>query len=1051
MDRGSGVPGTTPHDGWTNALASLVDLDVLDGLFAPLRSAVVVIDDSEVVVYASPAIEEILGYEPRSLIGHNVREFVDSHTTEATLDLVGFRSGAVRTGTRVQAVTADGRSQEVTVHSGQRELAGVDGLWILHVERPGGAVGQIDALRQRLAVEDLLTGIASSLVRRPMHDLDEGIVETLAVIGRHARVDRSYLLLVDDQTATLNLAHEWVAEGVTQRRTGQDTVGLGELGPWIDRLAAGDPVYVTATHQLRDDEEGGRAHMERGPAEALLAAPVLDDRHLLGAIVVESCTERVWADDHLTVLESAAGILAQALGRRTAEERVAAAFHRAPLGMAVVDPQGTHLEVNPHYCELVGRTPAELTGMSVTDLVARSDRTDMISRFRALLEGRVDRMVAEVTMVCSKGLERRVRAHCAAVGDDGELRQAVLHVEDISEQYARQQELEASEERYRTLIENSPAIVTRFDRRQRMIYMSPAFDRTNDASILTELFTSEFNVGRWENVLRRVMATGERDDGEWAVEIGGERRWFQSRAVPEFAPDGSVEHVLVMATDITALKRTEAELAHRALHDPLTGLANRTLLEETVNRLLRDEPPAHSVAVLFVDLDRFKVVNDSLGHHAGDHLITVVAARLQASVPASATIGRVGGDEFVVVLSGLADPGEPMRIAEMLRESLSVPVQLGTTAVTPTVSIGLALYGEPHDSAEALLRDADSAMYLAKARGRNRSEFCDDALRRQATDRLELEHQLRRSVDLGGLTVNYQPEFEIGADGVVAVLGAEALARWDHPTRGRLEAGRFIELAEETGIILELGRWVLMAACREAGRWRRAWPAQPLVLRVNLSPRQLVQPELADMVVQAVAQGGIEPSLLCLEITETALMDDPEAGGRVLAELHDLGVQLAIDDFGTGYSSLAQLKRFPVDVLKIDRSFVDGLGFDTEDTAIVEAIVSMSSALGLEVVAEGVELDVQLHELVRLGCHRAQGFGLAMPMAADDLMGCFQQYLQETPRSSTSEPVTVDLVAADEQASDGDRPHAGTSTDATAEISDHAEAAATASDPDVGR
>ncbi len=332
-----------------------------------------------------------------------------------------------------------------------------------------------------------------------------------------------------------------------------------------------------------------------------------------------------------------------------------------------------------------------------------------------------------------------------------------------------------------------------------------------------------------------------------------------------------------------------------------------------------------------------------------------------------------------MLIEDFIDPRDPITLAQRIQRVLKEPVVVDGNEVFTTVSIGIAVANSADDTAVGLLRDADAAMYLAKARGRDRYEIFDEELRLQATERLQTESHLRRAVEMGEIEVYYQPELSLDTG---VMVGAEALARWHHPVAGLLEAGAFIELAEDSGLILDLGEWVLNEACRQAGEWHRERPDFPLTIRVNLSARQIAQPHLVDQVVAAMAAGGIKPSSLCLEITETALMSDPAAGLRVLQDLRSLGVELAIDDFGTGYSSLSYLKRFPVDVLKIDRSFVDGLGDDPEDTAIVTAIISLARALGLRVVAEGVETRRQLDELRRLGCDRGQGFMFARPRPA---------------------------------------------------------------------
>ncbi len=589
-----------------------------------------------------------------------------------------------------------------------------------------------------------------------------------------------------------------------------------------------------------------------------------------------------------------------------------------------------------------------------------------------------------------------LRLHISGVrARDGKLRYTVSHAEDITERHRQELELQASEQRYRTVVESSPAIIARFDRDLHLVYLSPAYEQLTGISVSEVIghTASIFGVAdeqQWTLALERVISSGESLDTEWEFEVSGKPMWFQSRAVPEFDEEGLVEHVLVMNTDITALKRTEAELAHQALHDPLTGLANRALLIDQLTRILaRRKRIAQAVGLLFLDLDRFKVVNDSLGHTAGDHLLVAAAARLSSALRPTDTVARLGGDEFVVLIDDFSDPRDPIMLAERIHAVLKEPVVVDGTEVFTTVSIGIAVATGPDDTAGGLLRDADAAMYLAKARGRDRYEIFDENLRTQATERLQTETHLRRAVEMGEIEVYYQPELSLDSG---VMLGCEALARWHHPVGGLLEAGAFIELAEDSGLIIDLGAWVLTEACRQAGVWRRERPDFPLTMRVNLSARQIAQSDLVDQVVTALEGAGIEPSSLCLEITETALMSDPAAGLKVLQDLHELGVELAIDDFGTGYSSLSYLKRFPVDVLKIDRSFVDGLGDDPDDTAIVTAIISLGRALGLRAVAEGVETRRQLDELRRLGCDRAQGFMFARPRPAALLWEAAEPY-----------------------------------------------------------
>ena len=430
--------------------------------------------------------------------------------------------------------------------------------------------------------------------------------------------------------------------------------------------------------------------------------------------------------------------------------------------------------------------------------------------------------------------------------------------------------------------------------------------------------------------------------------------------------------------------RVDEEVRHRALHDPLTGLPNRALaldrLEGALNRRRRD---GRAVALLLLDLDQFKLVNDSLGHKAGDDLLVVLAPRLHDAVRPSDTVARLGGDEFLVVCEGLDGVREAMIVAERVAHAITQPIVLAQGEHFITASIGIALAEHADADPEGLLRDADAAMYRAKERGRGRYELFDDKLRTRVLRRLRTETELRRALEHDELRVVYQPVVEVDSGDVAAV---EALVRWEHPERGLLHPVDFIPVAEDAGLIGALGDWVLSAACRDAAAWQARFEREePLLLCVNASARQLANAAFPARVADLMARHGLAPGSLALEITESVLMEEAHAPVTVLASLREYGLRLLLDDFGTGYSSLAYLKRFPLDVLKIDRSFIAGLGRDEEDSAIVAAIVRMARTLGLAVVAEGVERPEQLEQLRELGCERAQGRLIAGPMPAVEL------------------------------------------------------------------
>jgi diguanylate cyclase (GGDEF)-like protein len=433
------------------------------------------------------------------------------------------------------------------------------------------------------------------------------------------------------------------------------------------------------------------------------------------------------------------------------------------------------------------------------------------------------------------------------------------------------------------------------------------------------------------------------------------------------------EHASIALTDA----RMVADAMHQAVHDALTGLPNRTLFTDRVEHALAvARRRGTMVAVLFFDLDNFKVVNDSLGHHAGDELLVAVAGRLSGALRATDTVARFGGDEFGVLLEDVKHERDAVRVAEQVAELFRTPFRVAADQHVVTASIGIALSGRRGDSPTALIRDADAAMYRAKLRGRAGYEVFDDEMRARAVERMSVEGKLRDAVANDELRLVFQPIVSLD-DG--RILGAEALVRWQHPERGLLGPGEFIGIAEESGLIATIGDWVLTNACREAA----SWPGEePLTVSVNLSPRQ-VNPRLIDSVASAITDSSLEPERLALEITEGVLLEDSDASRGTLKALKALGVHLVLDDFGTGYSSLNYLKRLPLDGIKIDRSFIGGLGTDADDTAIVSAVAGMASSLGLTLIAEGVETAAQVRELQRLSCQRAQGYHFGRPMAPE--------------------------------------------------------------------
>ena len=554
--------------------------------------------------------------------------------------------------------------------------------------------------------------------------------------------------------------------------------------------------------------------------------------------------------------------------------------------------------------------------------------------------------------------------------------------------------LRESEERFRQMAESIGDVFWLGDTaRRRALYLSPAFERIFCMPVAAVYADARAWVAHVHEddraALSAHMDSTEAVDFEIGFRVcppGHETRFVQMRVYVVRDGEGRLVRRAGVIQDVTERKAQEARIEHLAYHDSLTGLPNRAMLMDRLGQALSQAQRLdQQVAVLFIDLDRFKIVNDSLGHPVGDQLLQEIARRLRASLRDNDTVARVGGDEFQVVVGNVAGASDAARIAEKLMRVLGEPFVLEGQELHVTASLGVSLFPRDGASGELLLKYADIALYEAKGEGRNAYRFFSPEMNAQAHGRLRLENDLRRAVERHELELHYQPQLDLGTGEVCAV---EALVRWRHPVRGLVLPNAFIPMAEETGLVMGIGEWVLNEACRQVAQWQREGLADnlsPLRVAVNISARQLQRPGLDGAVRRALALSGLPADCLELEITESSVMLDPSHAQSVLQSLRELGVQLSIDDFGTGYSSLAYLKRLPLDRLKIDRSFIGGIPSDSDDAAIVETIIVMTHKLGLRVIAEGVETLEQQLQLVRQGCDEMQGFLLAHPVPADEL------------------------------------------------------------------
>jgi diguanylate cyclase (GGDEF)-like protein/PAS domain S-box-containing protein len=456
----------------------------------------------------------------------------------------------------------------------------------------------------------------------------------------------------------------------------------------------------------------------------------------------------------------------------------------------------------------------------------------------------------------------------------------------------------------------------------------------------------------------------------------GSVRYIRTSGEPVFDAGGNFCGYRGISRDVTAAIVAEQKVHELARFDSLTGLPNRNMfLGELDRAIARAQRLDHGFAVCFLDLDRFKTVNDTLGHEAGDDLLRCMAQRLASVLRRNDMVARLGGDEFVVMLDGSADGGDLALVAQKLLGAVGKPVELQGCSFLVTASIGIARFPGDGSDAATLLKHADAAMYQAKDNGKNKIQFYTAELADQAARQFELESALRLALVRDELVLHFQPKVGVAGGQIV---GLEALVRWQHPVRGLVPPGEFIPLAEERGLIVPLGRWVMQQACRQIRDWRSAGLQSPPVA-VNLSVRQFADEGLVDHLVHSMATHGVTAADIEVELTESVLMADPERANAVLGRLRELGVRISIDDFGTGYSSLSYLKRFPAEAVKIDRSFISGLPDDANDAAITQAVIAMAHSLGLQVVAEGVETPAQLATLLRLGCDEAQGYLTGRP------------------------------------------------------------------------
>jgi diguanylate cyclase (GGDEF)-like protein/PAS domain S-box-containing protein len=655
----------------------------------------------------------------------------------------------------------------------------------------------------------------------------------------------------------------------------------------------------------------------------------------------------------------------------------------------LVDDCWTLLSVSPGCRELTGYAAEDLVGNPENSLEALThpeDRAAVRGTILAALDIKV-RYRMEYRIVCRDGEEKWVLERGVGLRDEAGRQIIEGYLEDITDRVLAQIQLAETELRYRSIFENSVVGMFQSTESGRYLaanqalatlyrYPSPEALISSLADIATGLYVDQRRRADFKRLIQR---DGRVSDFESEVICrDGSRIWISENAHAVCAPDGTLLYYEGTVEDITERHRYQSVLQHQATHDPLTGLPNRNLLQDRLEQAVQLAQRQHSKVVLaFVDLDNFKVINDSLGHAAGDELLIEIAGRLRQSLRGVDTVARYGGDEFVLIIGEQASGENTRQLLERLLASVQAPLTLEGHALRINCSIGVSVYPDDAQDLDGLLRVADVAMYHAKKTGKGQYHFYTRDLNQVVQDRFVLESALQGAIEHNELTVVYQPK----VDATARVRGLEALVRWNSAGQGLVTPDRFIPLAEETGQILAIGEQVLYAACRAAATWPLV-DGQALSVAVNLSARQLKEPGLPAVVADALAVSGLPPECLELEITESMIMGDVEHTIRVLKSIKALGVRIAVDDFGTGYSSLSYLQRLPIDTLKIDRSFVSGCDRGGKAMAIPHAIIFLGRSLNLHIVAEGVETVAEKDVLSVCGCDEFQGYLFSRPMQA---------------------------------------------------------------------
>ncbi|WP_149331564.1 bifunctional diguanylate cyclase/phosphodiesterase [Halopseudomonas laoshanensis] len=926
------------------------------------------------LVYVNRAWQDLTGMDAASVRGHSILEGFH----ESDRGLLKDYLHQVRGG-HTEPLQADLRLRDL---AGRYRWSRLTARPYLTTESGAVIIGtlqDIQAQQEQAMIQSARLNVLDGLLGKAgVREMASQLAKAWENVQMGQRV--SVLLLDPDTGALQTLAAPSMPEQYNQALNGtMPAEGVGSCGTAIHR---GEPVYVS---DVRNDPlwQDFQDLAELGSVVSCWSTPFSDqDGQILGSFAVYADQAR-WPDDHdlqlmseftrLTALIVQKSRLAQE--REFTEKRFSAIFEHAAVGILLVSPTGRYISANPCYLEGSGYSEETLQRMTPRDLLVADDIPLVERGLRDLRFGLVDEFVLEARYYKYDKSVVWINLTITLVRDpEGVALYYVFITEDISERKEQEQSLKEAA----ALFESSGEGMMVMDSKFHILRVNPAFTHITGLNV-EDILGQRPSAHRDDmdsRTLTHHVVSALVQDGRWQGEVlldrPGERDvpiWVTATAVRDGG--NQISRYMAMFSDLSGLQRSQQQLQHMAHFDSLTGLANRTLallkLDQGMQRAAAQKIP---LAVLYIDLDRFKAINDSLGHAIGDEVLRQAGRRLARCCDDADTLARLSGDEFLLISHG-RQPESVRELGEHICTSMRAPVVLEDgREIYIGASVGYACYPLDGDSSADLVRNADAAMDTAKSIGRDQVCGYSRAMTEEASQRFELERGLRKALENHEFELHYQPLIQVRSR---RAYGVEALLRWRHPQHGLIAPDKFIPLAEQNGLIVQIGSWVLHEACRQARQWQEQGLGLEMIA-VNLSPRQFIQQDVVALVRTVLEESGLPASMLELEITESALMANAQQGEQTLRQLKDLGVTLAIDDFGTGYSSLAYLRRFPLDKLKIDKSFLAGVPQNTEDNQLVTTILDMAANMRLHVVAEGVETEAQWRFLQGRGCGACQGF-----------------------------------------------------------------------------